>query len=305
MEREVNCWQCGSMLNGTVRERTPKPAAGDNNPPAGRRAVWPWRKPPVKPAQPLSSDELIQFEEGVAEPVSPEELPSATFEVHDQPATRTVTTLTGEVVEVPIDVPAAIQVSPTAPDLNGPPAAQVGGTAIGATDEPPLYVQSFCKNCGFQNDEDKRECARCRLPLEMLTEPVPDLQDLPRAWGYDVLGAAWIVLGIAAIVAGRFLLKSDLKQAGAGIVDYLSTGVVACLPGVLVILRHNFCKILFWAMTWASVLVWVVIGFIWLYVGKHWSDNETVGLIWLALLSGLSAASWAVVRLNDAFDFSF
>ncbi|HET7854466.1 MAG TPA: hypothetical protein VFM04_08415, partial [Candidatus Methylomirabilis sp.] len=76
-------------------------------------------------------------------------------------------------------------------------------------------------------------------------------------------------------------------------------------PGILIFMRHVFCKVLFWVMTLGSILVWAVIGFIWYFVGIYISDNTQVGLIWLAVLSGLSFVSWLTVRLNDEFDFSF
>ena len=53
-------------------------------------------------------------------------------------------------------------------------------------------------------------------------------------------------------------------------------------------------------MTFASILIWAIIGFIWMVLGEmHVTDNGQIGLIWLAVLSALSALSYLTVRTND------
>lgn len=169
-----------------------------------------------------------------------------------------------------------------------------------------VMVLTFCKACGFQNAEGARECAKCGKPLEVVSaSAAPVMEALPRAWGFDLLGVAWIALGFAAVYCGQFLVKTDPNHPGVTWADYFWTGVVVCAPGILIFMRHVFCKVLFWAMTLGSIMVWSVIGFIWLFVGLRVSDNGQIGLVWLALLSGLSVVSYATVRMNDAFDFTF
>ena len=117
--------------------------------------------------------------------------------------------------------------------------------------------------------------------------------------------SAMIILGVIAVYAGQFLIKADSNQKGIAIADYLWTGFVVCAPGILIFLRHFFCKLLFWVLTLGSALVWSVIGFIWIIGKLAVSDNNQVTLIWLSVLSGLSLVSWYVVRSNDTFDAGF
>ena len=79
--------------------------------------------------------------------------------------------------------------------------------------------------------------------------------------------------------------------------------VMAIAPGVLVIMRHHFCRMLFWVMTLGSILVWSVIFVVWITGHLHVSDKGQVGLSWLFAFSCLSAISFALVRTNDAFDY--
>lgn len=205
-------------------------------------------------------------------------------------APQTMTTLTGETVEV--DSPSTSQ-----------PAATIGDTRLIAQPEEPVMVLSFCRACGFQNEEGVRECVKCKNLLEVIkSSEWKEMEALPRAWGFDVLGLAWIVLGVAAIFAGQFLLQATPGKTTWA--DYFWTGIVVCAPGIMIFMRHVACKIIFWAMTFASILVWLVIGFIWQFVGLQLTPNSEVGLSWLALLSALSAISYFTVRTNDAFDWS-
>lgn len=210
------------------------------------------------------------------------------------PRTVLKTTLTGEVVEVP--------------DFSTPP-VPAGGTTESvspATATPesgkPVFRMTYCKTCGVQNDEGAEKCRKCGQILPLLSEPPPDLVPLRRSWGFDLLGVAWLVLGFSAVYCGRFLIKADPAHPGVTWSDYFWTGVVVCAPGVMIFLRHYFCRMLFWLMTFGSLMVWSVIGFIWLYVGLHVTENGRVGLLWLGALSGLSVLSYLVVRLNDEFD---
>ncbi len=210
------------------------------------------------------------------------------------PQKRTMVTLTGEVVE--LDEPA--------PNANGTcVAASIGGETIAAEPNPNVMVLTFCKNCGFQNEEGVKTCQRCRLPLEVVLEPLNDIAMPARAWGFDVLGVMWILLGFAAMFSKQFLLHVDPQHPNTW-ADYFWTGVVVCIPGFLIFMRHVFCKVLFWVMTLGSLLVWLVIGTIWILGHLYVSDNGQVGLTWLACFSALSAVSYFTVRTNDAFDFS-
>ncbi len=305
IEREFNCWQCGSLLNPPA----PSPESTDPQtteseaevpvPSPEKRSFW-QRKKAAPPPRILTSDELIKFD-GLTSadlPPQPEIEPEPAPEIKPLPETRTATTLTGEVVELPVER--------TAQAGNGSgTAAAIGSAQIAANPQKPLFIQSFCNNCGYQNEEDVRECAKCKSMLLVLEEPLADIEPLPRAWGFDVLGAAWIVLGIAAIFCGRFLLRANPEQHGASIADYFWTGVVACAPGMMIFIRHMFCKLMFWVMTLASIMVWAVIGTVWILGYLQVSDNAEVGLVWLAVLSSLSFISFVTVRLNDAFDYSF
>ncbi len=210
---------------------------------------------------------------------------------------RTAVTLTGEVVELPDfaaqSARAAVEHAEKAAEPQTPQ----------APDAPaPVMRITFCKTCGIQNEESATVCRKCRQPLEVISEPLPDIQPLRRSWGFDVLGLAWIALGVAAAYCGQFIIRADPEDPGITWGDYLWTGVVVCVPGALIFVRHWFCRLMFWAMTFASAMIWAVIGFIWLYIGLHVTDNGMVGLMWFAALSGLSLISYVTVRLNDEFD---
>jgi ribosomal protein L40E len=283
IEQEVTCWQCGAPL------RLPPPVEQPSKPQVGNGA-------------PSLADGLIRFDEERPEP-SEETAPSGS---------RMAMTLTGEMAEVggarsecPTPAESVRQVSPASDRADKPKlAATVGDTQIVAEPMQAVMRLTFCKACGQQNDEGAVECRKCRTPLEVVAAgSVKEIEPLPRAWGFDLLAAAWIILGFAAVYSGWFLVKTDPKHPGTTWADYFWTGIVVCAPGVLIIIRHYFCKLLFWVMTLASALVWAVIGFIWYFVGLHVSENGQIGLDWLALLSVLSAVSYYTVRQNDAFDF--
>ncbi len=205
-------------------------------------------------------------------------------------------TLTGEEVEVEdpiIDAPLpSMQV-----------AGQIGSAEILEDASKQIFRLSYCKNCGLENEPGVVECRQCKQELEIVAAPPPPIEPLPRSWGFDLLGLLWIALGISAIVCGQFLVKADPQHPNTTVADYLWTGVVVCAPGVLVFLRHFFCKIMFWTMTLGSLLVWAVLGVVWITGHLRVSDNGQVGLTWLAVLSGLSVFSFFVVRVNDQFDF--
>lgn len=306
IEQEVNCWKCGSLL----RPLPPRPAgpAAENKAPEPDRTprLWAaWRKSksaakPEPPKNPITFDGLFaerqQVEDEQASQVPQEPAPS--------PGTRTVTLMTGEVVEMPPDEAEAHALfgAPPAPAPNAP-AASIGSTEIEKPkDEKPLLTLTFCRHCGYDNAEGAKECAKCKRPLDVV-ESLPELAPVPRQWGFDVLGGLWCVLGLAAIFSGWFLLRSDPGKTSWA--DYFWTGVVACAPGVLIFMRHVFCKVLFWVMTLGSIMVWSVIGTVWILGHLYVSDNGQIGLIWVAILSALSVISFFTVRFNDEFDYSF
>jgi hypothetical protein len=304
MEQEAICWQCGKRLRELPVRVNPE--ASDSTPSATdekkseRKQFWQRSKPPLRPTAPHEAP--ITFtgmfadqEDGpeVAELDPPEQ------KTRPEPKTRTVTTLTGEEVEVPADAPVALP-----PGESAPVAATIGAAEVTAEPEAPVFVLTFCKVCGYQNPEGVKECVKCKSMLEVVHEPLGDVVPLPRAWGFDALGVLWIVLGIGAIFSGWFLLKADPSHPGQSWADYFWTGVVACAPGILIFMRHVFCKILFWVMTLGSILVWAVIGTVWVLGHLYVTDNGQVGLTWLFILSVLSAISYYTVRVNDAFDYS-
>jgi len=273
MEQEVNCWRCGLLLR-------PKPAppapAGESQPP-----------PPIQIEETFSS----------GGPPVESAAPAAAAEVR---RTITRTTLTGEVVEVEEPAPPILSLE----RADGAPASAIDPVDIPSTPEEEVMVLTFCKGCGQQNEEGVRKCRKCGAMLEVVAvSALRDIAPLPRQWGFDVLGIAWIVLGFAAVYCGQFLVKADPEHPGITWADYFWTGIVVCAPGILIFLRHYFCKILFYVMTLGSLLVWAVIAFLWLYVGLTLSENAEMGLSWFALLSVLSAISYFTVRSNDAFDF--
>src|SRR5205823_9362826 len=120
----------------------------------------------------------------VEEPRTPEASPETS-----EP--QFLTLMTGEVVEAPD--------SPIPAKDNVAAAAKIGNAEIAAEPSAPIFVLSFCKACGFQNPEGVMECIKCKSMLEVVAEPPGDVEALPRAWGFDVLGLAWIILGFGAI----------------------------------------------------------------------------------------------------------
>ena len=296
MEQENNCWQCGKPL----RTPPPPPPPDEVIPPDPTPAPAPSaprlqlfrrkKKPPEK--KPVVLEDVLKLDDLYTTRISPESSkdesePAA--ECKTAPIKKTITTLTGELVEVE-EQPAQT-------------AATIGEAEIEAKPEGPIFIISFCRNCGFQNPEGIRECQKCRNKLEIVHEPPPELDPLPRAWGFDALGVAWIILGFAAMYSGIFLIKTD-DRMGTTLSDYFWTLVVAAAPGILIFMRHVFCKVLFWVMSFVSLMIWLVIGFIWVYVGLQLSQNGEIGLTWFAVFSALSFVSWVTVRVNDEFDYS-
>ncbi len=170
--------------------------------------------------------------------------------------------------------------------------------------EPTEQVMrlTFCKYCGYQNQEGDVECRKCHKELEwvsaktqMIVEPVK------RFWGFDVLGAIWVILGFAAVYSRIFLIHTSPGQP-AEPSDYLWTGFIVCIPGALIFVRHYFSRFLFWAMSLISLFVWFVIFAVWITGHLFVSLNLQVGLIWLAIFSILTLFSFYVVRMNDEFN---
>ena len=297
---EPICWKCGAAA-------APHPRAEQSNlidfaeasqSPSVIRTTP--EKATPRPARTLTGEELADADfsaplHGQAE-ASFAPIPNAEDDI--PMPTRLATSLTGEVVEIPdFSARSARPSAESAPE----PARQ---TEPQKPDEPakPVMRITFCKTCGIQNEESATECRKCRQPLEVIAEPLPDITPLRRSWGFDVLGIAWIALGLAAAYCGQFIIKSDPEHPGITWGDYIWTGVVVCAPGVLIFMRHWFCRLMFWVMTFASAMIWAVIGFIWLYIGLPVTDNGRVGLMWFAALSGLSLISFLTVRFNDEFD---
>ncbi len=304
MEQEAICWQCGKRLRELPVRVNPeaadtKPAATEDKKPE-RKQFWQRSKPPQRrsapPEAPITFTGMFAEQEEVPEVPVPD---TPQTQTRAEPKTRIVTTLTGEEVEVPDDSPVSVLSGETTSA-----AATIGQSEVAAEPETPVFVLTFCKVCGYQNPEGVKECVKCKSMLEVVHEPLGDVAPLPRAWGFDALGVLWIVLGIGAIFSGWFLLKADPSHPGQSWADYFWTGVVACAPGILIFMRHVFCKVLFWVMTLGSILVWAVIGTVWILGRLYVSDNGQVGLTWLFILSLLSAISYYTVRVNDAFDFT-
>jgi len=249
-------------------------------------------KKPAPPGPPEPAKPLINFDPGAtAAEIGPK---------------RSMVTLTGEVVEVEESAPSVlIQNAPLAPAPDAL-AASIGGETLEAGPTQHLIRLTWCKNCGFDNPEGVVECVKCKNMLEVVdVKDAPgEIEQLPRAWGFDLLGAVWVVLGMAAIYCGQFLVKTDASRKSTTWSDYFWTGIVACAPGIFIFLRHHFSKPLFWVMTLASALVWVVIGVVWITGHLYVSDNGQIGLEWLTALTALSFISYITVRQNDAFDFT-
>jgi hypothetical protein len=240
--------------------------------------------------KPVSLEDVLKIDDLYASPKEGPAAEPAESEPTAPTGKKSLITLTGEVVEVE-------------DAESSHPAATIGDAEVESEPEEPVFIISFCRNCGFQNEEGVKECKRCGLKLEVVHEPPPEIEKLPRTWGFDVLGAAWIVLGFAAMYSGIFLIKAD-HRLGTTLSDYFWTLIVVAVPGVLIFMRHVFCKILFWVMSFASLLIWLVIGFVWLYLGLRLNANSEIGLTWFAVFSALSFVSWFTVRVNDEFDYS-
>jgi hypothetical protein len=301
MASERTCWQCGKPLRVELAEASSPPeesredsvttnGSAPKDTASGGLLSRVLRKPaPPPPAGPQKP--LINFEPGAtAAEISPK---------------RTMVTLTGEIVEVDEPEPIPVQAAPVAPAPNGS-AATIGGESIEGGPTQHLIRLTWCKNCGYDNPEGVVECVKCKNMLEVVdVKDAPgEIEQLPRAWGFDVLGAVWVVLGLAAIYCGQFLVKTDGSRKSNTWSDYFWTGIVACAPGVFIFLRHHFCKLLFWVMSLASALVWGVIGVVWITGHLYVSDNGQIGLEWLTALTILSVSSYYTVRQNDAFDYT-
>ena len=164
MEQESVCWQCGKRLRELPPKsepETPEPAQDDSK--IAKKPFWQKTKtppPPPKPIEaPITFTGMFAEQQEAARP-EPEPEP-------EQPRVKTVTTLTGEVVEVPDDAPAE-------GDFNSPTsntAATIGGTTVAAVPEAPVFILTFCKACGYQNPEGVKECMKCKSLLETVLEP--------------------------------------------------------------------------------------------------------------------------------------
>jgi uncharacterized OB-fold protein len=322
-QRDLLCWQCHRKLH---EEEAEKSASGNTSliqfgdaPSDDSFPILPDDHPSKGSPSPSITSPLIQFE-GEENPPARSSQEAATQEAavveasplspSDNPTSHKMAqTLTGEWVEIeePSTKPSPIlraTAQPSESASSSMVAAQIGGEQIEVNPSEQVLRLTFCKNCGHQNDEEAVECRKCKTPLEVVSaSSIKEIEAPPRAWGFDLLGLAWIVLGFSAVYCGQFLLKTDVSRMGYTWADYFWTGLVVCVPGIFIFMRHYFSKILFWVMTFGSVLVWSVIGIIWILGHLRVSDNDQVALIWLALLSTLSLISWITVRQNDDFDF--
>lgn len=296
MEQETTCYQCGSLLKPPLppppkEEVHPaEPSAAPSAPPLARMFKRKSKEPEKKS---VSLDDVLKLDDLYASPKSDAETRDVADTVSESadsaPKIKTMVTMTGEVVEV---------------EDAHVPAATIADAEIEARDEAPVFIQTYCSHCGYQNEEGVRECKKCGSKLAVLNQPPGEIAPLRRSWGFDVLGAAWIFLGLSAIYSGIFLIRVDHKS-GITLSDYFWTLIVAAAPGILIFMRHVFCKILFWVMSFVSLFIWLIIGFIWQYIGLRLSSNGQIGLTWFAMFSALSFVSWITVRMNDEFDYSF
>lgn len=277
MPAETNCWQCGARFGS--------PSNGDA--PAARVAS-------LSPEQAATDpDGLVNYSELYKPPPAPPPKKQSIFKQ----------LLTGEMVEV--EESGSILDASTPAPLTDEPAGAIGGDTLKLSEADSGFMRlTYCKDCGQQNEEEATKCRKCGKELELVAAgSVKEIQKPPRTWAFDLLGLAWIVLGIAAVYCGWFLVKTDAERQGVTWGDYFWTGVVVCAPGILIFLRHYLCKVMFWIASLASTLVWSVLGLIWILGHLKVSDNGQVGLIWLASLSLLSAFSYFVVRQNEEFEF--
>jgi hypothetical protein len=309
MDGETNCWQCHALLKS---QPSPTPPEESRAAPPQRTFSLPkyvrlFRSSKPSSEAPAESEPapLISYDpEHIASlPQPPPAAEPEPAEVETAaPVKQVRVTLTGEVVEEEVQPPVA-RVLQSADASQNAAAAVIGTDHIEEGERVEVMVLTFCKHCGHQNDEGVKECARCGKELDVIARSeYREMEAAPRAWGFDVLGAIWVVLGLAAIYAGQFLVQTNAARPPS-IADYLWTGVVAVAPGVLVIVRHHFCRMLFWVMTLGSIMVWTVLFVVWFTGHLHVSDKGQVGLTWILALSLLSAISFFLVRTNDAFDY--
>jgi hypothetical protein len=237
-----------------------------------------------EPPTPEPVDQNIDFSASVVQPTAPPK------------KRRKLFTLTGEEVEVE----ETVVETPSKAEFGV--AARIGQQELLQDPSRKVIRLTFCKNCGLENEEGSVECRQCKQELEVVAQLPGPVVMPPRAWGFDVLGVVWIALGVWAVLAGQFLIKANTQHKGITLEDYLWTGAVVAAPGVLIFMRHFFCKLLFYVMTLLSIMVWSVLGLIWIIGRLTVTDNQQVGLQWLAGLSALSFISWIIVRTNDAFD---
>jgi hypothetical protein len=314
IDGEANCWQCHALLKPTTPAPAtvpaPIPAPDDSavvksngKAPATLFGISLPGKP-KKPEQLADPGPLIQYDEEHLASAPKVTIPAEeTLTAADGASggKRVRVSLTGEIIED--DAPESPD-GATASNSPASIAAKIGADDIVDLPSEEVMVLTFCKQCGYQNVEGVKECAQCGKQLDIIAvSEFREIEALPRAWGFDVLGAVWVILGVAAIFAGQFLVKTDASRAHASIADYLWTGVVAIAPGVLVFMRHHFCRALFWVMTLASFMIWSVIFIVWITGHLHVSDKGQVGLSWIFALSMLSGISFFLVRTNDAFDY--
>lgn len=297
MERESVCWQCGGSLKQAAQEPTlafplPAPPApdltGEHSFDFGAHAK-------------AVADELKAKQDAEAAARRPRGIKRLPMLLNGDPADHAADEV--EVAAAQGYVSPAEATRAADPNKTQIIAGTVGDTQIVADTSQQVMYLTYCKKCATQNEEGVTECKRCGAELEVVAvDSVKEIVMPPRAWGFDVLGVGWIALGIAAIVCGQFLVKADPKHPGVTWTDYLWTGAVVCIPGVLIFMRHYFCKLMFWVMTLLSLLTWPLVGLIWYTGHLRISENTALGLYWLGGLSGLSLFSYFVVRTNDAFD---
>ena len=288
---DKNCWQCHKKIKEDPKPPIEEMGSSDLEIAPGLIRFGDDPEPEIVPETPIfTQPEVLPY------------TPSADLVQVESEASRKRTriSMTGEIIEE--DGPAVDSSKSETTVLAG----QIGKTQILIDPGEEVMILSFCKHCGHQNPEGLKECEKCKTTLDIVAvHSYKEMEALPRSWGFDILGVIWIILGGYAVYAGQFLIKADANVKGIAIADYLWTGFVVCAPGILIFLRHYFCKLLFWILTLGSALVWSVIGFIWILGKLAVSDNNQVTLIWLAVFSGLCLASWYTVRSNDAFDAGF
>lgn len=182
------------------------------------------------------------------------------------------------------------------------PTSTKEGYLINHEPTEPVMRLTFCKFCGYQNQEGVSECGKCHKELEWVSAKTKiTIEPITRFWGFDVLGFIWVILGLAAVYSRIFLVHT-VQGHPSEPSDYLWTGVIVCIPGVLIFARHVFSRFLFWVMSLISLFVWFVIFVVWFTGHLFVSHNIQVGLTWMVIFSVLTVFSYFVVRQNEEFN---